>query len=661
VALRTGATSTPNLGISGRVIGTGSPPAGIPGLTVAAYFVDAVGLLDDTLIDRDETTPNGDFSLGYNPYVFAPDLRVRVFDPVQRLLYVSPVFRDITDPVLTLPSPITLNRADVEGWLVTGGTGTPQMLTTGNTISALIDNAAAWAALTAAVKAATGSIRLLLHYFDVKNLFTTFAPPYSPTPKNFEGIAATGDRLEEALLAANRDFNVPVWLVVNDFVRRMYIRGFPSIFNDFPVPFTDTADKVEDYFSEQNTVRPHTVGVARFKAPQEAPMHAKIAVIEEPGRTRGFIPASGLIQEYFSDQSHRIDDPRRGTMVFLSNFIKAPVHDVSVMLEGPAVNDMDRTIRLHWDVVHPASPMPPLAPFPSPPPPTPSAVQVVRTLPADTFPAPLDQGETGILEAYQRAFLKAKDYIYIETQYFTEATLADSLILALRRRPALVAILLINIQVDVPFYNTWQMRLVQRFLAQVSSDGATSRVGVFTLWSHERTDTGNRIIRNYVHSKLALVDDQWATIGSANIEGTGLDRAQHVEWLLPESFRGVTRGVEANVVIFDGLDGLPASPFPRELRRNLWAEHLGFSDAAHPDLLNRPTATGGWLNLWATRADAKLVGLKEAPPSVHAARILKWQPHTDPVEYLKALGVNTSEMTVERRVRDFDLTTGIWK
>jgi phosphatidylserine/phosphatidylglycerophosphate/cardiolipin synthase-like enzyme len=635
-----------NLGISGSVVDTALPPAGIGGLTAAAYFVDPLGVVDDTLIDTDETTASGSFSLGYDPYVFAPDLRVRVFDPVQRLLYVSPVFPDVTVPVLTLPAPIALNRADVQGWLVTGGTGTPQLLTTGNTVTMLIDNAAAWGALTNSVKMATGSIRLLLHYFDVKNVILAFNPPYGPTPSGYVGVPATGDRLEELLLQANRSRSVPVWLVIND----------------FPLPSpVDTADFVENYFRKQNSVSPHTVRVARFKVPMVAPMHAKVAVVEEAGRTRGFIPASGLIQEYFDDRSHSVDDPRRGSMG-ITNAIRVPVHDVSVVVEGPAVNDLDRTVRLHWDVLRPASPMPPLAPFPSPTPATPVAVQVVRTLPANRFAPPLHKGEQGILEAYQRAFLNVTDFIYIETQYFTEPALADSLILALRRRPAVVLILLINNKVDVPFYNGMQQRLVRRFLSQVASDGAAARVGAFTLWSHERagTPSRDRIIRNYVHSKTALVDDHWATIGSANIEGTGLNRAQHIDWL-PETYTAINRGGELNLIVFDGLDGLPSSPFPAELRRNLWAEHLGYASPTHPDLVNRPAGAGGWLTLWTGRAAAKVAGLKASPPSVHPARILPWQPQKDPEDFLEALGIDVTPLTVETEVRDFDLTTGNWK
>jgi phosphatidylserine/phosphatidylglycerophosphate/cardiolipin synthase-like enzyme len=422
----------------------------------------------------------------------------------------------------------------------------------------------------------------------------------------------------------------------------------------------DTAGAVEEYFDDQQDVSSHTVKVARFEVPQVAPMHAKVAVVEEAGRTRGFIPASGLIQEYFDDRGHRIDDPRRGAMTIF-NQIEVPIHDVSAVVEGPAVEDLDRTVRLHWDAVNPAEPMPAHALSSSPAPPSPVAVQVVRTLPAGRFPAPLDKGETGVLEAYQRAFLNATDFIYLETQYFTEPVLADSLILALRRRPALVAILLINNAVDVPYYNGMQRRLVQRFLTQVSADGATARVGVFCLWSHEQAGTPrqDRIIRNYVHSKTAVVDDKWATIGSANIEGTGLNRAQHIAWL-PESYTAVTRGGEVNLVVYDGLDGLPSSAFPADLRRDLWAEHLGYSSPTDPELVNRPTVPGGWLTLWTQRAGAKLAGLKASPPSVHPARILRWQPEKKPEPFLKALGVDTEPLTIEKTVRDFDLTKGTW-
>mgnify|MGYP000036989438 FL=1 len=500
--------------ITGRLVDEhGSPLAD---LVVAAY---GLALYSRPLANT-TTTQNGDFTLTYNRCIF-DDVYVNVFDAVKRLLYESPLFDDITDPVTGLPSIITLRQADVTGWLVTLSTGVPQKLSTTNLVTPIIDNAEAWKVLIQTAQQSRGSLRFLIHYFDVERVVLQFNPPYEPEPGElvpigFVGTPATGHRLEEEILAANRaPRNVWVWIVIND----------------FPLPLTDTAAQLEDYFTNQNEQSPHTVKVSRFAVPQVTPMHAKIVVAgQTDGRHKGFIPASGLIQEYFDGQAHAINDPRRGEFNY-TNVIKVPVHDVSVSLEGPAVGDMDETIRLYWDDLNPGAPMPAI---PAQSPAGTDAVQIVRTIPANRFTSIATNGETGILEAYQRAFSQADSYIYIETQYLVESAIADSLLLALKRKTDLQLIISLNTNVDVPGYFGWQKMLLQKLQGAMEAIGAGNRLGIFTLWTHEQSSDGggplkDYIARNYIHSKCAVIDDNWATIGSANLEGTGLNRARHIE------------------------------------------------------------------------------------------------------------------------------------
>jgi phosphatidylserine/phosphatidylglycerophosphate/cardiolipin synthase-like enzyme len=61
----------------------------------------------------------------------------------------------------------------------------------------------------------------------------------------------------------------------------------------------------------------------------------------------------------------------------------------------------------------------------------------------------------------------------------------------------------------------------------------------------------------YVHAKVGVVDDRWATIGSANLNS-----------------RGVSHDAELNVAALD-------SEFARGLRQMLWAEHAGALCHAH--------------------------------------------------------------------------------
>ncbi len=80
------------------------------------------------------------------------------------------------------------------------------------------------------------------------------------------------------------------------------------------------------------------------------------------------------------------------------------------------------------------------------------------------------------------------------------------------------------------------------------------------------TDTNLEDRRTYIHSKIVIVDDVWATIGSANM-----------------NVRSYTNDTEINCSYIDGRTdehGLRVSV--RDLRRELWADHLGMDLADVP-------------------------------------------------------------------------------
>ena len=119
---------------------------------------------------------------------------------------------------------------------------------------------------------------------------------------------------------------------------------------------------------------------------------------------------------------------------------------------------------------------------------------------------------------------------------------------------------------------------------------------------------------------------------------------------------------------------IPGQPPPAEidqLRRELWAEHLGFgvtAEAAETPALRTPPADG-WLSLWRTRADEKLAGLRAAETRVTDSRILPFPVIGGrvpagidrPDAYLRALGVDPGRIDVRDRFRSFSFRDGRWK
>jgi phosphatidylserine/phosphatidylglycerophosphate/cardiolipin synthase-like enzyme len=207
--------------------------------------------------------------------------------------------------------------------------------------------------------------------------------------------------------------------------------------------------------------------------------------------------------------------------------------------------------------------------------------------------------------------------------------------------PQLQLIFLLNNNPDTPGYAGDMKRLIGEINQSVPN--AANRVGFFTLWSHEK----NQIIPNYIHSKVAVIDDRWATIGSANLDTAGLKRS-----------------VEVNVVMFNGVDGGSVNDSPGTLRRTLWAEHLGFRN---PDGSINPAAAElasrtnpDWFTLWKTRTNDKIDQLIKDPATPATVRVLPFSFETNPKKYLEALKVPTDKIICLDKVSAFSFESGKW-
>ncbi|GGF09326.1 phospholipase [Aliidongia dinghuensis] len=193
-----------------------------------------------------------------------------------------------------------------------------------------------------------------------------------------------------------------------------------------------------------------------------------------------------------------------------------------------------------------------------------SRVQVQRTISPGCYgdghaapgapPFDIAAGERSILEQYTRAIEAARRSIYIENQAIPIAEIAARLEAALARGVAVTA-LVPGVPED---WVTLARRAGQR-REQFDRLAALGRYEGFTLAGLAgRAGLGPRH-DIYVHDKLMLVDDAWATIGSANLHHNSLYGSG-----------------EMNVSVWD-----PA--FTRALRIDLLDEHLGRDTSALDD------------------------------------------------------------------------------
>lgn len=640
-----------NTGVDGTLtlVGIGSPE----GFTVEVH---RIGWWLNEVLGTDTTDASGNYSIRYLVGPAAgQDLQVRVFDHVRRLIVESDVQKSVTDPVHTVD--LTTTAGNALGWLARFGV----LCTDGNQVDLLVDNEDAWRQLTHEVTLAEQSIAMGQLHFEVysdlpaviqaMDMITSF----SPDPP-LDNMPTTGTRLQEQMkLSAGS--GIRVRLLLNDFI----LLPFPG----------DTIVRNQRYFEGTGV---EVRGFGRW--PHEGPMHAKSCVID--GATY-FSLGSPFMQEYFDGREHKIDDKRRGTMNPLWNAIRVPIHDVSVRISGPHATVAANAYEVLWEKdANLMAPAPHRTGAPNP-------VQLVATLPGNTF-AGLPEGETGIVEAYQRALANAEDFVYLENQYFTDVTMAEAIVGAIRKSPELQVIMALNPKVDLPKYGVWQTALIDRVVADLGP--LATQIGFFSLWSHEVTGGTSAIIRNYIHSKVAVIDDAWATIGSANLDGLSLTASQYnlsqyipwggsqyVNWdptTLWKARDRVKRAIEVNAVFYNAVAGLAGSTVPDELRRSLWAEHLGYATPTDPALTTRPA--DGWLGLWRRTAARKLATLNATPPTADPARILEGPFARPPLdegdlkleeaEFLVQIGIDPARLAdlgVRTNVRSFDFDTGRWE
>ena len=232
-------------------------------------------------------------------------------------------------------------------------------------------------------------------------------------------------------------------------------------------------------------------------------------------------------------------------------------HDVQVKLEGEAVADVEHNFRQRWAAVTGGTTLPQREPHVDPAWQTP--VQIVRTVPRGAYDfAP--RGEFGIHHAYVEALRRARRFVYLESQYLWSQEILDALqeaIVAPHHEPFRIVVLLPARATSGKWDNDRHVDKLRQ------ADDGRGIVSVFCPYTSGPT-TGVRAFSYrpiYVHAKLAIVDDTWCTIGSANLNERGL----------------ITDG-EINAVVVD-------PEIARPLRIELWAEHLGlpYEAVAHAD------------------------------------------------------------------------------
>jgi phosphatidylserine/phosphatidylglycerophosphate/cardiolipin synthase-like enzyme len=338
-------------------------------------------------------------------------------------------------------------------------------------------------------------------------------------------------------------------------------------------------------------------------------LHQKLVAVDGAVAFCGGMDPTDLGGDRWDTREHLDDDHRRSK----PSFDAGPWHDVQARLEGDAVVECQRNFVERWDeglARNQNDELPPL--YGSPPRQAGSlSVQVIRTIPsrdAGIGPSPLVEGpgieptdrkrhahealrqveEYSTLESYGRAIVNARRFIYIENQYFTCKFLVDLITARLRAAPELSLVVLVPRQSElaVAEQDALRKRMRAGFFRAVAAEQNDAAKVVGELRAAARPDqvfiayptnkTGTNV---YVHAKVMIVDDQYATIGSANFTYRSMFRTDQ----------------ELGVAWID-----PKGTSVRAFRRQLWREHLDLDDKA---LADKEKSTASMARLWRERSE----------------------------------------------------------
>lgn len=248
---------------------------------------------------------------------------------------------------------------------------------------------------------------------------------------------------------------------------------------------------------------------------------------------RAFVGGINLDRGSLSPRGHAL----RGTPESGVADLYAEIHDLYLELRGPSTTDVFHNFVQRWNQA--SEKEVPGGCFPDPATADdlsfPSrlaevqgdvAVQITRTVKSGVYTgsesAPdaaafdIAAGEASVREQILSAVAGARRTIYIENQIFLSRTLLSALHDALQRDVQVIAV--------VPRIPMKELIEYRRRAPEVAApifewlDRCGSHPG-FTLVGLAREDATGRQVDIYVHAKMMLVDDSWATIGSTNFMG----------------------------------------------------------------------------------------------------------------------------------------------
>jgi phosphatidylserine/phosphatidylglycerophosphate/cardiolipin synthase-like enzyme len=378
------------------------------------------------------------------------------------------------------------------------------------------------------------------------------APP--PRPGNAIEILVDGAEvlpvIADALRAARSHVHITGWFFSPDFALKR--DGEPLVLRNLLAELAESLDvRILSWAGaplplfrpsrrEVRQMRDRLIADTRIRCEldsRERPMHChheKTVVIDD---RVAFVGGMDLTTQA-GDRYDLRDHPARAAVGW---------HDATARFEGPAVGDVAEHFRMRWHEVT-GETLPPVTPCAAAGDVT---LQVVRTVPEKIYEA-LPRGDFRIAESYVRALRQAQRFVYVENQFLWSPEIAS----VLRKKLADPPDDDFRIVFVLPSKPRSGRDDTRGILAElIEADDDHGRLLACALYAR----SGQLVDPIYVHAKIAIVDDAWLTIGSANLNEHSL-----------------FNDTEMNVVTHD-------RELARQTRLRLWSEHLELPIGEIPD------------------------------------------------------------------------------
>jgi phosphatidylserine/phosphatidylglycerophosphate/cardiolipin synthase-like enzyme len=292
--------------------------------------------------------------------------------------------------------------------------------------------------------------------------------------------------------------------------------------------------------------------------------HQKFVCLKNPADAIAILGSIDISKSRWDTGDHKAKDSERDP-----TFGKHPTHDIGVLVQGPAVADIEWTFIERWNdptrtsglvTLGLKTPPPILSPVSTSTGVGPHSIQVLHTYGITNAGYSWSvKGEFTVWSAYLNAIQTAREYIYIEDQYFLafddppchgrtgtaqQTDIIYQLGEAIKRGVRVVVVVPSNSEDFTHVYQIYQRDIGVDYLETVAAVGGA---GTFVIASLH-----NKKSPIYVHAKLMICDDEFVLLGSANI-----------------CQRSMTHDSELQIGIVDADE-----EFALKLRKTLWSEHL---------------------------------------------------------------------------------------